>query len=339
MNPARDSVDDDALARRLAVLGVEGDEHVLDLTLAVYRARLGTSPRRRWLQGGSFVAAVVVFLVVGSVIVAATSFGDVILRFAGLAPNDAGRIQLVVGSATSSGQTVQVVGAYADATRTVVFVHTSAAGPVWATLTTDWGQQLSGPSQAWERSGEGALAFGPIANPRPEGDRVTLKVLSLQVRGGPLAPNGNTVRGEWEIRFSVKASVDSVVPTPTSGKLGRLDVVFKIAGGSGDSVYVSFETLGATSDELQPAYCTAYGWCSDGRLRIQMFDPTGTELKILQSAGGLAHLPDKVAPPEVWAREAMHVRFDTYWTASGPGTYRLVLSYEGQRLASTFAVR
>jgi hypothetical protein len=284
------------------------------------------------------VAAVLVCLVVGSALAAATSFSDVILQFVGLAPNDAGRIQSVLGSATSSGQTVQVVGAYGDATRTVVFVHTTPGGPVWATLTTDSGQKLSGPSQVWERDGNGALAFGPIASPNPEGEGVTLKVMSVTVVG-PLGPNGQTVKGEWAIHFSVKVTENSAVPTPTSGKLGDLEVTFKAAGGSGDSVFVSFETVGATLDQLQPAYCTAYGWCSTGKLRIQMFDPSGKELRALQNSGGFAHLPDKAAPPEVWAREARNVRFDTYWIGSGPGTYRIVLSYEGHQLESVFAVR
>jgi hypothetical protein len=339
MNHTRDSIDADALARRLALLRAPGEEQVLDLTLSEYRTRPGTLPQRRWLKGGSVVAALIVSLAMGSVMVAATSFGDAILQFVGLAPNDAVRIQSVLGSATSSGQTVQVVGAYADATRTVVFVHTSPGGPVWATLTTDSGQQLSGPSQIWERSGDGALAFGPIADPKIEGDRIILKVMSVTVMDGPFWLKGKTVRGEWEIPFSLKASADSAVPAPTSGRLGGLEVAFKLAGGSGDSVYVLFETVGATSDELGPAYCTAYGWCSQGKLRIQMFGPSGVELKALQSVGGLAHPPDKVAPPEVWAREAMDVRFDTYWIASGPGPYRLVLSYDGQQLASTFTVR
>jgi hypothetical protein len=38
-----------------------------------------------------------------------------------------------------------------------------------------------------------------------------------------------------------------------------------------------------------------------------MFDPTGKELKMLQSSGGFAHQPSKTAPPDVWAREAHNV--------------------------------
>jgi hypothetical protein len=70
-----------------------------------------------------------------------------------------------------------------------------------------------------------------------------------------------------------------------------------------------------------------------------MFDPSGKEQRALTSSGGFAHAPDKAAPPEVWAREARSVRFDTYWMGSGPGIYQLVLSYEGHQLESTVAVR
>jgi hypothetical protein len=333
-----DSIDQDVLARRLGALRVPGSERVLNFALATYRVRPEPSPRRRWLRRGSVVAALLLFLVAGSAFAAATSFSDAILQFVGLAPSDAGRIQPGLGSATSSGQTVQVVGAYGDTTRTVIFLHTTPGGPVWATLTTDSGQTLSGPSQTWERDGNGALAFGPIASPDAQGDGVTLKVMSV-TGVGAFGPNGQNVKGEWAIHFSVRASGDSVVPTPTSGKLGDLVVTFEAAGGSGDSVYVSFETVGATFDQLRPAYCTAYGWCSTGRLRIQMFDPSGKELKALTSRGGFAHLPDKGAPPEEWAREARNLRFDTYWIGSGPGTYRLLLTYEGHQLESTFATR
>jgi hypothetical protein len=69
-----------------------------------------------------------------------------------------------------------------------------------------------------------------------------------------------------------------------SGGVEHLDPQFSL----------SFETVGATIDQLQPAYCTAYGWCSNV--------------------------------------------FDTYWTGAGSGTYRLVLSYEGQHLQTTFKV-
>jgi hypothetical protein len=244
----------------------------------------------------------------------------------------------VVGSATSAGQTVQVLGTYGDATRTVVFIHTTAGGPVWATLTTDSGQDVSrsGGGQTWERDGAGAIAFGPIANPNPEGEGVTLHVLSLKVDGWPLAVNGHDLKGDWKIHFSVKVRTDSVTPTPTIGKLGDLHVTFRTAGGSGDSVFISFETAGATFDELKPYYCTAYGWCSAGKLHIQLFDPDGKEVKLLQSAGSSPI--KKTDPPDVVATKIRLFDFNTYWAGSGPGTYRMVLTYQGQQLETSWAV-
>jgi hypothetical protein len=339
-----DPVEQGELARRLIRLRLPGHEKVLEGALAAYRSRPGALTRRRWLRPSFVVAVVIASVVLGSAAVVAASFSSQILQFVGLVPKDEGRIQSVIGTATSSGQTVKVLGAYGDVTRTVVFIHTTTGGPVWATLTTDSGQKLSGPSQAWERGGNGALAFGPLANPNPNGDGVTLEVLSMMVNGRPLATSGPTlkrdqaIKGDWKIHFSMKVSAISVVPTPTSGKLGAIAVTFKAAGGTGDSVFVSFETVGRTIDELQPAYCSAYGWCSKGKLRIQMFDPSGKELKLLQAGGAPAHTPDKTAPPEVWAREIRNLQFNTYWIGSGPGSYRLVLSYEGQQLESTFAV-
>jgi hypothetical protein len=343
MNEMPDSVEQGELARRLASLRVPGHEKVLDGALAAYRSRPGALPRRRLLRPGFVVAVVLASVLLGSAAVAAASFSGQILQFVGLAPKDEVRIQSVVGSATSSGQTVKVLGAYGDVTRTVVFIHTTMGGPVWATLTADSGQKFSGPSQVWERDGYGALAFGPLASPNPNGDGVTLQIMSMMVTeplpaSGPTLKRDQTLKGDWRIHFSVKVSASSVVPTPTSGKLGAIAVTFKKAGGTGDSVFVSFETVGRTIDELQPAYCSAYGWCSKGKLRIQMFDPSRKELKLLQGGGAPAHSPGKTAAPEVWAREMRDLQFDTYWTGSGPGSYRLVLSYEGQQLESTFAV-
>jgi hypothetical protein len=339
MKPTREAIDQDELARRLSNISMAGSERILDRTLALYEARTNKTRRRPGPKPGLLIAVVLVALVAGSAAIAASSpASDQLLRFAGLAPRDSGRIQNVVGSATSSGQTVQVLGAYGDATRTVVFLHTTAGGPVWATLTTDSGQDLSqsGGGQTWERDGAGAIAFGPIANPRPEGEGVTLNVLSLRVDGWPLAVNGHDLKGDWKIYFSVKVRTDSVTPKPATGKLGDLNVTFRTAGGSGDSVFISFETAGATFDELKPYYCTAYGWCSAGKLHIQVFDPNGKELKLLQSAGSSSI--KKTDPPEVVAMKIRLFDFNTYWAGSGPGMYRMVLTYQGQLLEASFAV-
>ncbi len=338
MNLTRDAIDEGELGRRLATISAPGSDEALDRALAEYLAHPKRSPRRGWHKPSLLVAAVIASLVAGSAaIAAATPASDMVLRFVGLAPKDSGRIQNVVGSAKSSGQTVQVLGAYGDATRTVVFIHTTAGGPVWATLTADSGQNVYSPSQVWERDGNGALAFGPIANPNPGGEGVTLHVLAVTVNGSPLAVNGQYLKGEWKIHFTVKVRTDSVIPTPTTGKLGDLQVTFKTAGGSGDSVFVALETVGMKADDLGPAWCTAYGWCSKGSLRIQVFDPRGRELKLLQ--GGVGSSINKTDPPDVVATKIRVVDLNTYWAGSGPGTYRMVLTYQGQQLESTFAVR
>jgi hypothetical protein len=152
-----------------------------------------------------------------------------------------------------------------------------------------------------------------------------------------LAVNGQYLKGDWKIHFTVKVRAGSVIPTPATGKLGDLQVTFKTAGGSGDSVFVSLETVGVKADDLGPAWCTAYGWCSRGSLRIQMFDPRGKELKLLQ--GGLSSPINKTDPPDVVAKKIGIVDFNTYWAGSGPGKYRMVLSYEGLQLEATFTVQ
>jgi len=168
MNLTHESIDRSDPARRLAKISIPGSDKVLDRTLAIYSARSNQARRRPWRKPGLLLAAVLASLVAGSAAIAASGVAsDQALGFVGLAPRDSGRIQNVVGSATSFGQTVQVLGAYGDATRTVVFRHTTAGGPVWATLSTDSGQDLSlsGGGQIWERDGAGAIAFGPSLIP------------------------------------------------------------------------------------------------------------------------------------------------------------------------------
>jgi len=40
----------------------------------------------------------------------------------------------------------------------------------------------------------------------------------------------------------------------------------------------------------------------------------------------------------VIATESRVVDFTSYWAGSGPGTYRMVLTYQGQQLEAKFAV-
>jgi hypothetical protein len=88
---------------------------------------------------------------------------------------------------------------------------------------------------------------------------------------------------------------------------------------------------------LKPYYCTAYGWCSTGKLHIQVFDPKGKEVKLLQSAGSSPI--KKTDPPDVVATKIGFFDFNTYWAGAGPGTYRMVLTYQGQQLETSFPVR
>jgi hypothetical protein len=74
--------------------------------------------------------------------------------------------------------------------------------------------------------------------------------------------------------------------TPSSGRLGKVNVTVAAVGGSGDSPFVVFDTTGATIDELLKSPPEGSADSSrQGALEIRVFDPHGKQLKLLASGG------------------------------------------------------
>jgi hypothetical protein len=285
-------------------------------------------------------------------VAAATGVAGRLLQTIGLAPKDAGKIQAATGSATSSGQTVKLVGAYGDPTRTVVFVHLDGLRPApgAASLTTASGQQLtkfSSSGVASDFSGTVPLVFEPITKPDPKGEELTLRITALFPDPIFRLQHGETpfgygvaelIRGEWVLRFRLRVASSQAIPTLSSGRLGNVDVRFAAVGGSGDSIFVAFDTAGATSDELLklPREGSASASPGQGAFKIQVFDRNGKELNLL-TADSFSAI-DKSSPPEVLAQQFRQVRWNSYWQGTGPGTYNVVLTYEGHELQTTFTL-
>jgi hypothetical protein len=58
------------------------------------------------------------------------------------------------------------------------------------------------------------------------------------------------VKGDWTRRFRLQIANNQATPTPSAGRLGKVNVTVAAVGGSGDSLFVVFDTAGATIDEL-----------------------------------------------------------------------------------------
>jgi hypothetical protein len=359
MNIIRDPEEENPLARRLATLDLPGADELATRTLAAYH----TIPQRRGprrLVWAAVAAAVLITTVAlgPAVVAAATPVAGRLLQTVGLAPKDASKIQAATGSATSSGQfatssgqTVKLVGAYGDPTRTVVFVHLDGLRPFpgAASLTTASGQQLtkfSSSGVASDTSGTVPLVFEPITKPDPKGEELTLRITALfpdpifrLQHGETLFANGvaELIRGEWVLRFRLQVASNQATPTLSSGRLGNVDVRFAAVGGTGDSIFVAFDEVGATSDELlkEPREGSASASPGQGAFKIQVFDRNGKELNFLGTAtSSTSPAADKNSPLDV----RRQVRWDSYWQGTGPGTYRVVLTYEGHELQTTFTI-
>ncbi len=306
----------------------------------------------RWMAATVVLAGLIVLITTvafgPAVVAAATPVAGRLLQTVGLAPKDAGKIQAATGSATSSGQTVKLVGAYGDPTRTVVFVHLDGLRPFpgAASLTTASGQQLtkfSSSGDASDFSGTVPLVFEPITKPDPKGEELTLRITALfpdpifRLQHGE-TPFGNGVaeliRGEWVLHFRLRVASNQATPTLSSGRLGNVDVRFAAVGGSGDSIFVAFDTAGATIDELlkEPREGSASASPGQGAFKIQVFDRNGKELNLL--GGATSSAADKNSPLDV----RRQLRWHFYWQGTGPGTYRVVLTYEGHELQTTFTL-
>jgi hypothetical protein len=344
MNIVRDPEEETLLARRLATLEVPGTEDLVRRSLATFRA--STRRRPRALTWAVVAAAVVIAAIAaGPVVSAAGPFAEWLLQSIGLAPKDSSKIQTTDSTATSSGKTVKLVGAYGDAVHTAVFLHLD--GGLWPgilTVTTGSGQRLAQSGLAADRDGRVVVRFAPITNPNSDGEDLSLRITTLVTSPGPpgssiFVPSGTTkvITGEWVLHFRLQVARNQAVATPSSGKLGNVDVSFAAVGGTGDSVFVGFDTEGASIDELLKSPREGSKASSrQGALEFHIYDQNGKELKVL-STGGYTKA-DKTSPPDVLAKQVRMVRWQYYLRGSGPGSYRGVLSYEGHELRTTFTL-
>jgi hypothetical protein len=142
------------------------------------------------------------------------------------------------------------------------------------------------------------------------------------------------VSGDWTLRFSLPYENDAL-PAPAPGQLGRVTVTFAFVAASSTSVHVRFTTTGATLDDLFelpsiPLGCSASGRCAPPPPRggtpfqYQLLDPGGRALGDLvdSNPSGKGEGNDG----------SVRVEWDTLYARAGPGTYHLVMTWNGNRL-------
>jgi hypothetical protein len=343
-----------ALAERLAALPFPEAEtlaaSVVDRFHAPERAGAGRrSPRRpgrrRLLQVTLAAVALIATVLVGSAMSPAIGNAPVInpvaarlLGILGLSPAKDRSVVPLTGGSTSANRTISLVAGYADSTQTLVVVRVSSnLQPVDATLTDASGTALRGDGSIGGGQDHVILDFGPLSRPQPGGNPLTLHVTRMLDYGGGKGADGKfkQVIGDWTLRFSLPYESNGL-PVPAPGRLGRVTVTFTAVAASPGSIHLRFVTTGATMNELfelQTRPCASGVACvpeivgTPGRapFRYELLDPSGRPMgdMVNSNQGGKG---------DAQAVQDTTIGWDTLYSRAGPGTYRIVMTWNGSRV-------
>jgi hypothetical protein len=163
-----------------------------------------------------------------------------------------GHITSVGSSATSSGYTLTLVGAYADSTRTVIQLHTSPAaaflGPD-TRMTDQFGRSYtSSNSYSSLLTGDMTVQFEPLAWPDGlTGARITLEVNELNLGADPRV---GVVRGSWKMYATLGVDEGTSVAVPPSGAVGSAHFTFTSVIYTPASIEIDMEMTGISDQEL-----------------------------------------------------------------------------------------
>lgn len=269
----------DMLEVRLENLAVESPDP--GRVSARVLARAPRPRRRRWprvalstIAAIALVALVAYFVPAADTVVAKVPFAGDLLRDAGLVGAQ-DRITSVGSSATSSGYTLTLVGAYADSSRTVLLVRSNPPSLPYfgAVLTDQFGRsyQYQGGT-ADMRNGDETMQFEPLAWPDAyTGARITLHVPALQpvYATGP----GPSVPGSWTLPATLGVDVATALPAPEPANLGQAHFRFTSVTYTPATVEVDMEVTGVSSDYL--GRIVPDGGKGAPALTIDLTDPNG----------------------------------------------------------------
>ena len=216
---------------------------------------------RRFVAAG--VATVLLIALVGYFVPAAdtalasTPAGD-LLRDAGLV-GAKDRITWVGASDTSSGIRLQLVGAYADSTRTVFLLHSDPPmifGGAPVELTDQFGRHyyMHG-ARADTRTGNLSAEFDSLGWPDAiTGARVTLHLTRVSALVRPYeegrSPELKDVQGSWTLRATLGVDETTALPLPAPASLGPAHFQFRSVRYSAATVAIEMDVTGVTVDDL-----------------------------------------------------------------------------------------
>jgi len=322
----------DLLEKRLENLSVETPD-AGRVTAHVLAHAAERSHRRRWPRIAAlgatsiaFLLLVVYFVPVADMALADTPIAGDLLRDAGLV-GAANRVTSLGAVATSSGYRVDLFGAYADSSRTVLLLH---ASPMifWAGLGPELKDQF-GRSYHMQSAESNALTgtliltYEPLAWPdSATGARISLAFTSVEPLTCVFSPSGDPaqdsckmgqpVAGSWMLRAAVAVDQATTLPLPSPAQLGPGTYRFTSARSSAATIEVDLTVTGVTEADLERRI-------PDGFKGTAVFD-----IALLGPAGDVVTTFYQSAED---AQGAVNVRIVGFRLA--PGAYRVRVSYLG----------
>ncbi len=255
------------------------------------------------------------------------------LQAVGLSGSD---VTVVGDSATSSGHTLKLEGAYADGLRTVLFVSIDGKGVTgnpkrYGTNPGEWGindftltDQFGHSYQGWGVGGPTDLQFEALAWPASVvGGRLTLEVTGIWaiwkfVAQGPgvIGSEALTVHGDWSLHVTITSQKVASMAPPAPVRTPEAVYTYTSVVASGKTLIVHWTITGpATSRFAPPSLPDSTGpppWLDFFSPRV--FDANGDQMQ-LQYFGAM--WPPKPGGP-VTAEMAAFIH--------GPGQYRILVA-------------
>ena len=327
----------DALEQRLAGLIVPAPDpgritaHVLSMSV--------TRPRRHFARVAALAVAVLVIALGALYFVPATDAALADTPIAGDLLRDAGlvgagnRVTAVGAVSTSSGYRLELVGAYADSTRTVLILHAEPA--IWLSASNPELKDQFGRTYMM-RSGMGnaltgnlVLQFEALSWPDSiTGARIILHMTALAPIACVAAPSANSegvicsnpgppVVGSWTLPATIGVDEGTVLALPAPARLGSANFRFT-------SVVATPATIGVEIDVTGMSFADLYKIIPDGRKGTPAFstDLIGPD-GVTKVAGGGGSSGDDLT--------GTHIHIHLRWNRDGSaaGDYRLRIAYIG----------
>jgi hypothetical protein len=249
--------------------------------------------------------------------------GD-LLRDAGLTGSGT-QVTSVGAVASSSGVRLQLIGAYADSTRTVLLLRASPAVDLFSVpgydiqLTDQFGRSYNVQSgQSDSRTGQVIVQLEALAWPDAlTGARITFRVTAVR-RACTAAAfctdpafDGAVVAGSWVLPATLAVDEGTALALPATAQLGAARFQFTSVRSSTATIGIDIRVTGVTFGDL--GQMIPDGGKEAPVLTIDLYSPTGE----LADAG--SSMNEGLQGPTI--------QFLGY--RSGPGEYRLHISYRG----------